>query len=170
MENGADDGRRSATTAAPVVTFSERLSVPWWWYPVALACAAVLAGEFRLSGYPLTSWVPFVVLLPISLVVAWSFGRARVSVVDGALRVRDAALPLSAIERVVLLDAATLPRAVGRHGDPSAFVFVRAWTHGGVQIILNDARDPRDPPNPTPYWIVSSRRPAQLAAALQPTA
>lgn len=159
-----DPASRPAGSEPPSgdVTFAERLSVPWWWYVVGLFCAVLLAGEFRLSDYPLTSWIPFVIVLPLSVVAVWSFGRARVTVADGELHVRDATLPLSVISRVATLDARTLPRVVGRHGDPSAYVFVRAWTHGGVQIVLDDPEDP------TPYWIISSRRPKELAAALQP--
>ena len=140
--------------------YAERLSVPWWWYPVALFVAALLAGEVRLGGWELTDWVPFVIFLPVGAAVAWSFGRARISVSADELRVRHARLPLDVIKTVIPLDGHTLTRAVGRHGNPMAFVFIRAWTHGGVQIIL------ADPDDPTPYWIISSRHTAELARAL----
>ncbi|HWJ84512.1 MAG TPA: DUF3093 family protein, partial [Cellulomonas sp.] len=35
------------------------------------------------------------------------------------------------------------------------------WIHAGVRIELVD------PADPTPYWIVTSRRPDELAAALR---
>jgi hypothetical protein len=36
----------------------------------------------------------------------------------------------------------------------------RPWIKGAVQVHLDD------PSDPTPYWVVSSRRPATLASAL----
>ncbi|MDT5038717.1 MAG: hypothetical protein QOE03_3902, partial [Micromonosporaceae bacterium] len=49
---------------------------------------------------------------------------------------------------------------LGRSAHPYAFVVQRPWINGAVQVHLDDADDP------TPYWVVSSRRPAALAAAL----
>ena len=43
---------------------------------------------------------------------------------------------------------------------PYAFVVQRPWIPGAVQVHLDD------PADPTPYWVVSSRRPDKLAAAL----
>lgn len=165
MADGVGSDARSADGSRPAgdgPTYFERLHVPWWWYAVGLTVAAILAGEVHLSGWQLTAWLPFVIFLPISVALTWSLGRARVEVADGELRVRDAHLPLTVIKAVVALDAQTLTRAVGRHGDPSAFVFVRAFTGGGVQIILDD------PDDPTPYWIISSRHRRELMAALSP--
>lgn len=149
-----------ASPANAQASYFERLYVPWWWYVVALAVAALLAGEVHLSGYQLTTWLPFVIFMPIAVVLTWSLGRSRLEVSAGELRVQAARLPLSVIHSVTLLDAEMLTRAVGRHGDPLAFVFVRAYCRGGVQIVLDDADDP------TPYWIISSRRRAELARTL----
>jgi hypothetical protein len=52
---------------------------------------------------------------------------------------------------------------VGREGDPAAFVAVRPWIGPGVQLWLDDANDP------TPYWVVSTRHPDQVLAALRRT-
>ena len=49
--------------------------------------------------------------------------------------------------------------AVG--ADARAFVTQRPWLSESVQVTVDDAADPH------PYWLVSSRRPAQLAAAIE---
>lgn len=152
---------RRRRAPADSVVFAERLSTPWWWYPFAVAVGAILASEFRLADHSLTVWLPFGVILPGAVVVVWSMGRFRVTVTGTELRVRDAHLPLAVITSVVILDAFTLRRAVGRYGDPLAFTSIRAWIGPGVQILIDD------PDDPTPYWIVSSRRPAELAGALR---
>ena len=141
--------------------FSERLRTPWWWYPVALTVAALVAGEFRLTGLNLTVWIPFCVLLPLAMAIVWWLGRARVEVSAGELRIRDAHVPLRLIDGAVSLDARTLRRVVGPEGDPAAFVSIRPWVHTGVQFWLDD------PDDPTPYWIVSTRRGDRLAALLR---
>lgn len=141
--------------------FDERLRTPWWWYPAALAVGAVLAAEFFLADHGLKVWIPYVIVLPITVAIVWWLGRMRVQVASDELRVRDAHVPLDLIESVVALDARTLRRLVGRDGDPQAFVAIRPWVGPGVQVILDD------PDDPTPYWVVSSRRPTELVAALR---
>ncbi len=141
--------------------YEERLGTPLWWYPVAIGIGAILAAEFRLADESLTVWIPFCVVLPLSAAVVWSMGRNRVSVAGGELRVRDAHLPLGVVTAVVPLDAATLRRLVGREGDPLAFISIRAWIGPGIQLQL------ADPDDPTPYWVVSTRHPDRLIAALR---
>lgn len=143
------------------VRFDERLRTPWWWYGAGLLVAALLAGEFGVADKALTVWIPFGVLLPGSAVIVWSMGRSRVSVIGDELRVNDAHLPLQVITAAVALDATTLRRLVGRYGDPAAFVTIRAWVGPGIQIILDD------PDDPTPYWIISTRRPDELIEVLR---
>ncbi|MEP6597978.1 MAG: DUF3093 domain-containing protein [Actinomycetota bacterium] len=152
-----------ADTARPVtgIVYRERLRVPWWWYPVAVAIAALLAAEFHVGGLPLTDWIPFGVLLPFSVIIVWSLSRSELSVRDGELHVRGAHLPLRYVSRAIALDSRTLRRVVGREGDPAAFVSVRPWIGPGVQILLDDADDP------TPYWVISSRHPEQVVGALR---
>jgi hypothetical protein len=141
--------------------YSERLYTPWWWYPIALGVAAVLAAEFRIADQSLTVWIPFGIMLPGSLVIVWLMGRQRIEVDDVELRVRDAHLPLWAVQSVLPLPTETLRKLVGRFSDPASFVSTRPWIGPGVQILLND------PDDPTPYWVVSTRRPERLATALR---
>ena len=144
-----------------MVRFDERLRTPWWWYLVAVFIGAVLAGEFGVADKALTVWIPFGVLLPGSAVIVWSMGRNRVSVIGNELWFNDAHLPLDVISAAAALDAVTLRKLVGRYGDPQAFVAIRAWVGPGIQIILDDPEDP------TPYWVISTRRPEELIEVLR---
>ncbi len=148
-------------TGGTDVAYRETLRTPWWWYLVSLGVATLLAAEFHISGFPLTDWIPFGVLLPLSLLIVWWLGRARVEVSGGELRIRGAHLPLHLASGAVALDAATLRRVVGREGDPAAFVSIRPWVGPGVQVWVADGEDP------TPYWIVSTRHPQRLVAAVR---
>jgi hypothetical protein len=141
--------------------YRERLRTPWWWYPIGLAAAAVLAAEFHISGLRLTDWIPFGTLLPLAVFIVWALGRNELIVRDGELFVRGAHLPLSFVTGVVTLDGRTLRRVVGREGDPAAFVSIRPWIGPGVQLWLDDVDDP------TPYWVVSTRHPEQVVRVLR---
>jgi hypothetical protein len=149
-------GAESPSTA---VVYRERLRTPWWWYPVALALASVLAAEFQISG-DLAPFIPWIVLPVFALVVTWSLGRSQLEIRDGELRIRRAHVPLEYITTAIRLDQRSLRRLVGRDGDPLAYVSIRPWIGPGVQLILDDADDP------TPYWVVSSRHPELVVKVL----
>ena len=156
--------RTRRDSLATMSRHDERLRLPLWWWPVGLAAGALLAAEIHL-GYPgLRSWVPYLVVLPIVAALLWRIGGIRIRVdiqVDGAeLWVDDAHLPLQHIAAVEPLSRDAIRAALGPDLHALAFVVYRPWVHGGVIVTLDD------PVDPTPYWIVSSRRPGQLAAAL----
>jgi Protein of unknown function (DUF3093) len=161
MSSGTDGppARRADSSAA--VDYRETLRTPWWWYFVGVGVACLLAAEFHISGLRLTDWIPFGTLVPLSLLLVWGLGRSRLEVSRDELRIRDAHLPLRYVSGVVALDANTLRRVVGREGDPAAFVSIRPWIGPGVQVWVDDADDP------TPYWVLSSRHPDRLVAALR---
>jgi hypothetical protein len=141
--------------------YDERLTVPvWWWLPGAGA-AAVLAIELHLAApsVPLLAVVLPVAALLVGLLLA--LGRTRVTVRSGELQVAGARLPLRLVSEVAPLDAAGRRVLLGPAGDPAAFVVHRAWAPGAVYLRLDD------PAGVTPYWLVSTQRPAKLADAVQ---
>jgi hypothetical protein len=150
-----------SASSETAVTYRERLRTPWWWYPVGLFVAGLLAAEFHIGGYRLTDWIPFCTLLPLAVAIVWWLGHNTLEIRGGELHVRGAHLPLTYVSGCVALDAATLRRVVGREGDPAAFVSIRPWIGPGVQLWLDD------PADPTPYWVVSSRHPQHLAELLR---
>ena len=138
--------------------------MPWWLWLVALGLAALLAAEVFLGAPGFTTWIPYFVLLPVTVVGLWWGGRLRVAVEDGELRVDDARLPVRYVSQVGVLTGEAKREALGPRADPYAFVVQRPWLRGAVLVVLDD------PADPTPYWVVSARRPARLAAALQEAA
>ena len=150
----------SARTAAPRPAYAERLRIPWAAWPGWLAVAGLLGAELWLGGTGLRAWVPFAVLLPLTVFLLWRADRIRVVVTATEFQVDDARLPLSVIADVVPLDAAGKREALGVGAHPLAFVVQRPWIGGAVQVLLND------PADPTPFWVVSTRHPVELATAL----
>jgi hypothetical protein len=146
--------------APPDVRYAERLTIPWWIWPCALATATLLAAEIHLGYDGVRAWLPYAVLLPLTVVLLWWLGRLPVRVAGGELHVDDAHVPLGLLAFAEPLDAAGKQRALGVELHPLAFVVHRPWVRGAVRIML------RDPADPTPYWVISSRRPDALVAAL----
>jgi Protein of unknown function (DUF3093) len=85
-----------------------------------------------------------------------------VEVAGGTLRAGAAHIPLALVGAVEVLDAEQMRQALGPALDARAFLCLRGWIATGVRFTLTD------PADPTPYWLVSSRRPDQLAEAVSP--
>jgi hypothetical protein len=142
------------------VRYAERLAVPWWLWLIALALAALFSAEIYLGAPGLATWLPYLVLLPLTALGLWRAGRIRVAVHGDELRVDDARLPMRCIAEVGVLDAAAKRAALGPQADPLAFVVQRPWIRAAVLVVLDD------PADPTPYWVISARRPERVARAL----
>lgn len=134
--------------------------MPWWSWPPALLIGGVLAAEIWMGASGLRAWVPFVVMLPLTVALMLWLSRIRVAVTGTEFQVDDARLPLAVIANVVALDADGKREALGVGAHPLAFVVQRPWIAGAVQVLLDD------PADPTPYWVVSTRHPVELATTI----
>lgn len=147
------------------ILYRERLWVPLWWWPVAFAVTGLLAAEIHMGAPGLRAWLPYVLLLPIPVWVLLWLSRHRVEVTrDGSnapeLRTERAHLPATFVARAAGVPASAKSAALGRQLDPAAFVQHRAWIGSMVLLVLDD------PDDPTPYWLVSTRRPDKVLSAL----
>ena len=145
--------------------YRERLWVPLWWWPVGFALAGLLAAEIHMGAPGLRAWLPYVLLFPIPAWVLLWFSRHRVEVAPDAdgvpeLRADRAHLPATFVARATVVPASAKSAALGRQLDPAAYVQHRAWIRSMVLLVLDD------PDDPTPYWLISTRRPAAVLAAL----
>ena len=144
-----------------MVTHDERLRVPAWWAGPAVAAVLVFGGLLHGGFGPLRALLSYggvALVLAVGLAAA---STTRVRVADGVLEAGRARLPLDVVGAVHPLDRAQTRRALGPEGDPTAYVVFRAWLPGSVLVELDD------PADPTPYWLVSTRRPHALARALE---
>jgi Protein of unknown function (DUF3093) len=152
--------------AAQTVRYHERLWVPWWWWPLGFGLAGLIAVDVNMGVEALPVWLPYAVLLPVAAAVLIWFGRVDVRVTGSAggdteLRVGAAHLPVSVIARSAEVPRSAKSAALGRQLDPAAFVVHRAWVGPMILVVLDD------PDDPTPYWLVSCRRPDRVLAALR---
>jgi hypothetical protein len=154
--------------ATETVRYRERLTVPWWWFLPAFGLAAIIAYEVNLGIRSLPDWLPYALLLPVAAAGLIWLGRVEVRVVstsdagaDAELWVGGAHLPSSVISRAVEVPRSAKSAALGRQLDPAAYVVHRAWVKQMVLLVLDD------PDDPTPYWLISCRRPERVLAALR---
>jgi len=142
------------------VEFAERLSVPlrWWVQGTMLVATLWLA---LVVAVPLTvAWTVTGLALALMVALFVSYGGARISVDGEVLRAGRAHISTDHVGAVTALDADAMRLQAGRDADARAFLLLRPYLKRGVRIDLTD------PSDPVPYWLISSRRPDRLAAAL----
>ncbi len=142
-------------------TFRERLFIPWWGWLLPLAAASLLAAEVHMGFPGVRSWLPYVIVLPLTLALIVRMGWTRVEVSGGELTVGSAHVPVGLLGEVEVVDAKGKRRAMGPELDPMAFVLHRGWVPTMLRVRLVDPQDP------TPYWLFSTRSPERLVEALR---
>jgi Protein of unknown function (DUF3093) len=143
--------------------FRERLTVPavWW----------ILAGLFALSvllavgAYLGPVWGVGTTVATL-LVAAALFASAAIviSVDSDQIRIGRASIEHAYIAGCRALEADETRRRAGVEADARAHMALRPYVKTAVEITLDD------PDDPVPYWLVSTRHPHRLAAAMQEAA
>lgn len=143
--------------------FAERLSVPlrWWAQGTMLVATLWLALVVAVPGSVAWTVTGLAVALMVALFV--SYGAARIRVDREVLRAGRAHISTAHVGAVTALDAEAMRLQAGRDADVRAFLLLRPYLKRGVRVDLTD------PSDPAPYWLLSSRRPEALAAALAKT-
>ena len=142
-------------------TYVEPLAVPAWAWPAAVALALLLAAPVHGGAGGARAVVPYVVAVLLALAVLALSSRGRIVVDDGVLHVPGARAPVDVLGAVQALDAEQTRRLRGPTADVRAHVAARPWLRRAVQVRIED------PDDDTPYWLVTTRRPQELAAALE---
>lgn len=147
--------------------FRERRRVPVWWWAVALVIAVPSVEIVTVFAPEMSSHGGWLLALGVGIVTVGLVGglllaisRSDVAVDATGLRVDRQLLPATAIGRVRVLGQLTMRDVLGRDARADAVLSIKPWLHTGVQIEVID------PADPTPYWVVATRRPAELANVL----
>jgi hypothetical protein len=145
--------------------YRERLHVPLAWWLLAVPTVLIL-GATLYAGLA-EPW-PIVIMAGLAagcaaLLITLGLGRVEIS--DGELRAGSDALPLAAISEVVILDQRQSTRLRGPRADPAARLYSRPYLKESVYVAVA-------PPDPAasstvPYWLIGTRHPAELAAAIE---
>ena len=142
-----------------VLDYREKL-FPAWWLIVATALVVPAA---ILVFFPLSAVLGVVVGLTLwagSVGLLW-WGAPSLVVEEGTFRAGKARIELGFITGVSFYDGDAAREQRGVSLDARAWLVIRGWIDPVVKIELGD------PDDPVPYWLVSSRKPQELVAALQ---
>jgi len=139
--------------------FRERLSVPLLWWLLAAGFALSLLLAIGLYLGPVWGIGAAVASL---LVAIGLFIRAAVLIVIDrqAIRIGRSQIDHGYIAGCRALDAEATQRRAGVDADVRAYLVLRPYVATAVELTL------ADPADPVPYWLVSSRRPKELARAV----
>lgn len=85
----------------------------------------------------------------------------RVEVTGDTFNAGGVTINVKHLGNVQTLDQQELRLAIGRRLDARAYLCVSGWVHTGVRVEITDPEDN------TPYWVVTTRKPKQLAAAIE---
>jgi hypothetical protein len=141
--------------------YTEQLRVPASWWVLGMLSAFIFAS---------TAWAGFSVLVAVACYVVLCGGcavalllmsRTRIEVSHGELRVGASTLPLAVAGEVAALDEVRTRALRGPSADPRAFMMVRPYLKLAVYIEVTGEHQER------PYWLIGTRRPAELAAAIE---
>ncbi len=152
----------SATTRAGV--YRERLTVPLRWWVQATMLLATFCLAFVVALPLWVAWLATGVLAAVTYGGFLVMGTALTEVRDGRLSAGGASIPVSLLGSAEALDKKRTRATHGVDADARAFLVTRPYLTRSVKVMLND------PADPTPYWLISSRHPDKLAAALAPVA
>jgi len=92
-------------------------------------------------------------------IVHWM--TSTIEVRDGELVIKRAHIPLEYLGEVTIIPKEKFGYERTRGADPAAFFAITFWISKGLRVEVKDERDP------TPYWLISSKRAEALAAALK---
>jgi hypothetical protein len=143
------------------MSYRERLTVPLTWWVIAVLFAVSLLAAVGFYLGPVWGVSVFVAAVAVAAGLFLS-AAVVIEVDDEELRVGRAVIGRSWIGSCRALDAAAAEVRGGTGADARAHLVLRPYVPTAVEITLDD------PADPVPYWLISSRRPARLAAALEP--
>lgn len=138
--------------------YRERLSPNLW----LLIAGLLFIPAVLLALTPIS----FALAVPVSLAFYASFvwflfaTSPVVIVTDSALSAGRAVISRNFIGKATVLDADETRRKLTTSADARAHLTIRSWIPRSVQVEITDVADN------TPYWLITSRNPAQLAEAL----
>jgi hypothetical protein len=139
--------------------FAERINWPvWLWLFLAMMIASIY----------LTFWAPFgnlfaavvSILIAIALIYSAKKSVLEIVLINNWLYVGNAKIECKHIKKVTALPKEEFLKLRGQNADPAAFNATRFWVSIGVKVELKDKNDP------TPYWLIATRKPKKLAEAL----
>ena len=138
--------------------YRERLwPAPWVFLATALVMPASLLTFLPIS---IPAGIVSAIVLYAAIVIVLVATTATIEVTSTTFRAGKAHIERRFIGGATAFDGTDATAERGVNLDARAWLLVRGWVSGAVKVEVND------PDDPTPYWLIASRHPDRLAAAL----
>ena len=85
---------------------------------------------------------------------------SKILISESELRIDKAHIDRKYLGKVTVLDSDAIRLLRTRDANPAAYLAIKFWAAKGIKVEINDPRDP------TPYWLITSKRGEDLAASL----
>lgn len=138
----------------------ETLKWPFWIWLLILSLDLSIALAVWAALGNSAAWIALIVSLALTGFLN-QFTKLTIEVVDEKLNVGRAQIEKQYLGEVKALDEEEMRYLRGPGINPAAFLALRFWVKGGIKITLKDPRDP------TPYWLVSTKNPERLRKAIK---
>lgn len=142
-------------------SYRERLLVPVSYWLLAVPVVVTLGAEayFFVDGFVPPLVIGGLFAIVASFFVHWS--SATIEVTGAVLRAGRDTLALSDADEVIALDERQAAALRGPQADPAARILLRPYLKRAV-CVRTANRD-----QGVPYWLVATRHPEELAAAIE---
>lgn len=151
---------RHLSAVSTPTTYDERLSVPLRWWSLGVMFLATVWLAVILWIPAALAWTVTGVLVALFALMMLAYGGARITVTDGWLQAGRARIEARYIGAATPLSQSEAWQVAGPKADARAYLLLRPYVRRAVKIEIDD------PADPTPYWLVCTRHPEQLAAAV----
>ena len=141
------------------LTYAEKSKLPLkvWVFIIGMSISIYLA-----------IWAPLGVMPALLMTLIFFAGflavlnkmQTKVFISKDYLYANNAKIEIKYIKKAIPLNKSEFRDLNGVSADPAAFLATNFWTNTGVKIELKDKNDP------TPYWLISSKRATEIAKKL----
>ena len=140
--------------------FKEVIRPPFWLvsflyfmlFSLVLAIWAALGNNAAINAFAIS------IVLGAAIIHS---ATSTIIVDNGVLRIKKAHIATKYLGRVEIIGKSDFGFARTRGADPAAFFATTFWISQGIKVEVIDERDP------TPYWLISTRRAIELERALK---
>ncbi len=141
--------------------YRERLGAPTSWWLATAGCVLLFGTTLWAGLSPVAAVAVYAGLGAASAAGLLAWGSATVEVSESDLRAGQQRLPLAQAGLVATLTKEQARELRGPRADPAAYLLIRPYLAEAVYVEVAGR------PANRPYWLIGTRHPADLAAAIE---
>ncbi|HUH53691.1 MAG TPA: DUF3093 domain-containing protein [Microbacteriaceae bacterium] len=145
-------------TTSDEVVFKEKI-----WPSLGMYLATLLiipAMTVLIMPFSRSNGIFIGIALYLLIIATFTFTAPKVVLTKHTLSAGRGHIERQFLGSAVALDRIAYRQEIGRKLDARAFLAMSGWAKTGIKVEVVD------PTDPTPYWIISTRKPAELVKAL----